>query len=140
MKPRSPLSKSATAFQVSTTLPPWRPTRTSLAGGGGVSSPAAPVFTYSIQVFATFSLGSQPASWAFPAKDDAAAPSFATLARHADELYAAHRWSEAAAAYRDLVRRWPDVAPAKRWRTRLAEAQAESARTSAPAAAPAEAK
>lgn len=64
------------------------------------------------------------------ASDDAAAQ--ATLARRADELFAAHRWPEAIAAYRELLRRWPDAPLKPRWRARLT--QSESAKSAAPAA------
>ena len=61
------------------------------------------------------------------------APSQEALARRADQLYAAHRWSAAIAAYRELLRRYPDADLEPRWRARLAQAQvAENA--SAPTA------
>jgi hypothetical protein len=65
------------------------------------------------------------------ASDDASAQ--ATLARRADELFTAHRWPEAIAAYRELLRRWPDAPLKPRWRDRLAQSQAESAKAAAPA-------
>jgi hypothetical protein len=54
-------------------------------------------------------------------KQDAGSPE--ALARRADQLFVAGRWSEAAAAYRDLLRRYPDADLAPRWRSRLAQAQ-----------------
>jgi anti-sigma factor RsiW len=66
------------------------------------------------------------------ASDDASAQ--ATLARRADELFSAHRWPDAIAAYRELLRRWPDAPLKPRWRDRLAQSQAESAKAAAPAA------
>lgn len=64
---------------------------------------------------------------------DAPAP-YEAPARKADELYAAQRWSEAAAAYADLLRRFPTADQAPRWRTRLATAQREVAPATRPAA------
>jgi hypothetical protein len=49
------------------------------------------------------------------------------LARRAEQLFAARRWSEAVAAYRELLRRYPEADPASRWRSRLAQAQTEEA-------------
>ncbi|HVU52462.1 MAG TPA: hypothetical protein VHL80_17330, partial [Polyangia bacterium] len=57
-------------------------------------------------------------------KDDAG--SEAALARRADQLFAAHRWSEAIAAYRELLRRYPAADAEPRWRTRLKDAQAQA--------------
>jgi hypothetical protein len=73
-----------------------------------------------------------------------------TLLQRADRLFADGRWSEAAAIYRDLLRRDPHNDDAERWRRRLAAAEtaegnernanlaekraAESARTRKPAA------
>ncbi|HEV3030334.1 MAG TPA: hypothetical protein VG319_01765 [Polyangia bacterium] len=54
--------------------------------------------------------------------DDAA--SREALARRADELFAARRWSEAVEAYRELLRRYPDADLKTRWRARLRQAQA----------------
>jgi hypothetical protein len=62
-----------------------------------------------------------PAPWEAPAK-------------HADELYAAQRWSEASAAYNDLLRRFPAAPLAFAWRSRLTIAQREAAPKTAPAA------
>ncbi len=71
-----------------------------------------------------------------PAKDKApaskreekaeAAPTQETLARRAEQLFAARRWSAAIAAYRDLIRRFPDADLAPRWSARITQAQAES--------------
>jgi hypothetical protein len=58
----------------------------------------------------------------------------ATLARRADELFAAGRWSEAVAAYRELLRRFPHADHEARWRARVSQAQALADRD-APAAA-----
>jgi hypothetical protein len=73
---------------------------------------------------------------AAPAKDKApaskheekaeAAPTQETLARRAEQLFAARRWSAAVAAYRDLIRRFPDADLKPRWSARMAQAQAES--------------
>jgi hypothetical protein len=63
-----------------------------------------------------------PAPWEAPAK-------------RADELYAARRWSEAAAAYNDLLRRFPTAPLAFAWRSRLGTAQREAAPKAPPAAA-----
>jgi hypothetical protein len=52
----------------------------------------------------------------------------------ADRLFTDERWTLAAAAYRELIRRDPRNADAGRWRQRLAAAEAE--RTILPAAAP----
>jgi hypothetical protein len=54
------------------------------------------------------------------------AGSEAALARRADQLFAAHRWSEAIAAYRELLRRYPEADAESRWRARLKEAQAQA--------------
>jgi anti-sigma factor RsiW len=51
------------------------------------------------------------------------APSQETLARRADQLFAAHHWSAAIAAYRELLRRYPDADLKPRWRARLTQAQ-----------------
>ena len=51
------------------------------------------------------------------------APSQEALARRADQLYAAQHWSAAIAAYRELLRRFPDAEVKARWRARLTEAQ-----------------
>jgi len=66
---------------------------------------------------------------------DAAAP-YEALAKRADELYAAQRWSEAAVAYNELVRRFPnaEAAALARWRARMAVAQRSAAPKDAPAA------
>ncbi len=59
------------------------------------------------------------------------------LAQRADRLFADGRWTEAAAAYRDLLRLDPRNAAAARWRSRLSSAQAQAqiaARRAAPAA------
>jgi len=47
------------------------------------------------------------------------------LARRADQLFAARRWSEAIAAYRELLRRFPDADLKSRWRTRITQAELE---------------
>jgi len=52
----------------------------------------------------------------------------------ADRLYAEGRWSEAAGAYRELLRRDPRNADAPRWRQRLATAEAALAPQAPPAA------
>jgi anti-sigma factor RsiW len=67
------------------------------------------------------------------------------LTRRADQLFAQRRWSEAIAAYRELLRRYPRDDAEPRWRTRLKEAQAQAevqqneaqAQRAAKAAAPA---
>jgi hypothetical protein len=56
------------------------------------------------------------------------------LAKRAEQLFAARRWSEALAAYRELLRRFPDADPAAKWRARVAQAQGEVASESARAA------
>jgi len=56
--------------------------------------------------------------------DDAG--SEAALTRRADQLYAAHRWSEAIAAYRELLRRYPAADAEPRWRARLKESMAQA--------------
>src|SRR6202795_2594797 len=67
MKPRMPLSKSASASQViSTPFSPSDDACTLVGAGGGVVSPTAPVLTYSIQALATASLGNQTASFGLP--------------------------------------------------------------------------
>jgi hypothetical protein len=53
------------------------------------------------------------------------APSQEALARRADKLYAARRWSAAIAAYRELLRRYPDAEVTPSWRARVAEAEAQ---------------
>jgi len=75
-----------------------------------------------------------------PAKDEAsgskreeAAPPQEVLARRAEQLFAAHRWSAAIAAYRELIRRFPDADLKPRWSARITQAQAESD-TASPAA------
>jgi hypothetical protein len=44
------------------------------------------------------------------------------LSRRADQLYAAGRWDEAAAAYEDLLRRFPSADGVPRWRVRAVAA------------------
>jgi hypothetical protein len=56
-----------------------------------------------------------------------------TPVAHADRLFSEGRWAEAAAAYRDLLRRDPRNADAGRWRQRLAAAEAALASPSVPA-------
>ena len=56
---------------------------------------------------------------------------------HADRLFAAGRWAEAARAYRELLRRDPHNADAARWRQRLATSEADAAREAPAAASPA---
>jgi hypothetical protein len=68
------------------------------------------------------------------------APSLDTLAKRAEQFFAARRWQEAIAAYRELLRRFPDADPATRWRTRLVQAQREASANTAPAAASAPAE
>jgi hypothetical protein len=55
-----------------------------------------------------------------PAAPFPAAVSFPDLLRRADRAFADRRWGEAAAAYRDLLRRYPDHRSAPSWKTRLA--------------------
>jgi hypothetical protein len=75
-------------------------------------------------------VASAPATAAAPAKDDAeeseAAPPQEALARRAEQLFAARRWSEAIAAYRELLRRFPDADLKSRWRARITSAEAQS--------------
>ncbi|HVV49264.1 MAG TPA: zf-HC2 domain-containing protein [Polyangia bacterium] len=59
-----------------------------------------------------------------------------TPVARADRLFAAGRWTEAARAYRELLRRDPHNADAARWRQRLAAAE-QAATATAPAATPA---
>jgi hypothetical protein len=66
-----------------------------------------------------------------------AAPSVDTLARKAGELFAAGRWNEAIAAYRDLLRRFPDADPVPQWRSRLLQAERQETARRAAKAAPA---
>ena len=54
------------------------------------------------------------------------APTQETLARRAEQLFAARRWSAAIAAYRELLRRFPDADLQPRWSARLTQAQAEA--------------
>jgi len=64
-----------------------------------------------------------------------------TAVARANRLFTEGRWAEAAAAYRELLRRDPNNAEAPRWRQRMAVAEAalESRRPSEPArAAPAQ--
>ena len=79
---------------------------------------------------------SQPQSQA-PSKDAKAdaAPTQETLAHRAEQLFAARRWSEAIAAYRELLRRFPDAELKTRWRARLTQAEAQSDGASGAAAA-----
>jgi hypothetical protein len=72
-----------------------------------------------------------------------AAPTVEALIRRADQLYAEHRWEEAAAAYEDLLRRFPGAEGVARWRTRVASArraatpvEASKAAAAEPAASP----
>ncbi|HVZ70856.1 MAG TPA: zf-HC2 domain-containing protein [Polyangia bacterium] len=69
-------------------------------------------------------------------------PSQALLVKRAEQLFAARRWSEAIAAYRELLRRFPDADVAPKWKTRVADSEKELAteRTAPATAAPAESK
>ena len=60
-----------------------------------------------------------------------------TAADRANRLFTEGRWAEAAAAYRELLRRDPNNAEAPRWRQRMAVAEAalESRRPTEPARA-----
>ena len=68
-------------------------------------------------------------------ESDKSARKAETPVAHADRLFSEGRWAEAAAAYRDLLRRDPRNAEAGRWRQRLAAAEAALVPT-APIAAP----
>jgi hypothetical protein len=68
------------------------------------------------------------------ARQKEAAPSLEALVRKAEQLFAAGRWTEAAAAYRDLLRRFPDADPAAQWRARVVQAQREDSAARAKAA------
>ena len=81
------------------------------------------------------------------ASDGAAAPSggptapsaadaVRVLAERAQKLFDAHRWDDAAAAYRDLLRRFPRDTAADAWRKRLATAQSAAAAEKAGFAVP----
>jgi hypothetical protein len=50
-----------------------------------------------------------------------------TLLQRADRLFAEGRWTEAAAAYRELLRRDPRSDDAERWRRRLVAAESAEA-------------
>jgi hypothetical protein len=67
-----------------------------------------------------------------------AASSPEAMVRRADQLYAEQRWSEALAAYQELLRRYPSADGAPRWRARVAEAR--EAMAAAPATASRKAK
>lgn len=58
-----------------------------------------------------------------------------TAVERANRLFTEGRWAEAAAAYRELLRRDPNNAEAPRWRQRMAVAEAalESRRPTEPA-------
>jgi len=62
---------------------------------------------------------------------DKSAPQAETPVARADRLFSEGRWAEAAAAYRDLIRRDPRNADAARWRRRLAAAEVALAPPSA---------
>jgi anti-sigma factor RsiW len=66
-------------------------------------------------------------------ESDKSARKAETPVAHADRLFSEGRWAEAAAAYRDLLRRDPRHADAGRWRQRLAAAEAALASPSVPA-------
>lgn len=66
-------------------------------------------------------------------ESDKSARKAETPVAHADRLFSEGRWAEAAAAYRDLLRRDPRNADAGRWRQRLAAAEAALASPSVPA-------
>jgi hypothetical protein len=55
----------------------------------------------------------------------------AALARRADQLFEAREWSAAIAAYRELLRRYPDADLAPRWRARVSQGQAAVAAANA---------
>jgi hypothetical protein len=63
-----------------------------------------------------------------------------TAVERANRLFTDGRWAEAAAAYRELLRRDPNNAEAPRWRQRMAVAEAalESRRPTEPRSAPAQ--
>jgi hypothetical protein len=66
---------------------------------------------------------------------DKSKASVETAVERANRLFTEGRWAEAAAAYRELLRRDPNNAEAPRWRQRMAVAEAalESRRPSEPA-------
>jgi len=104
----------------------------SAAGSNGLAG-AAPPAGVGLGGFASPPAAgkSGPASAGAAAKDDEArkpddATSQEALTRRAEELFAARRWSEAIAAYRELLRRYPDADLKTRWRARLTQAQAAS--------------
>ncbi len=68
-------------------------------------------------------------------KESDAASAQETLARRAEQLFVQRRWDESVAAYRELIRRFPTAEPAAKWRTRLAQAERESAQVTASRAA-----
>ncbi|HEX4405034.1 MAG TPA: zf-HC2 domain-containing protein, partial [Polyangia bacterium] len=56
-------------------------------------------------------------------REESPASTQEALTRRAEQLFAAHRWSAAIAAYRELVRRFPDADLKPRWSARLTQAQ-----------------
>jgi hypothetical protein len=74
----------------------------------------------------------------------APAPSQDTLTRRADHFFAVQRWSEAIAAYQELLRLYPNADLKTRWRERIAQAKTyvaqESAQTASKKAAKARAQ
>src|ERR1700682_4829990 len=84
MKPPIPLSKSASAFQLTSMPRSPLETRTSKGTGGAVVSVVAPVLTYSIHALATAAFGNHTASLALPLYSDAGrVVSFRNAASHA---------------------------------------------------------
>jgi hypothetical protein len=73
----------------------------------------------------------EPAKTASDAKERDATSARDVLARRAEQLFVARRWDEAVAAYRELLRRFPDADPAAKWRARMAQAERESAESAA---------
>jgi hypothetical protein len=58
-------------------------------------------------------------------------PSLETLTRRADHFFAVQHWSEAIAAYQELLRLYPDADLKTRWRERIAQAKTYVAQESA---------
>lgn len=67
---------------------------------------------------------SAPAAQSAPAEKKAASGGQETLPQRADRLFREHRWPEAAAAYEQLLRQFPQSPAVTEWRQRLAVARA----------------
>jgi hypothetical protein len=107
----------------------------SAASAHAPSAPPAGMRKKSLHVDDQEAEGSAKSDYDAVAKDkkansnDKAGPALNESVRKAERLYASQAWSAAAAAYRDLLNRFPNYKDAPKWRDRMNESNAAYART-----------